>query len=154
MAYEDLKGYGFHERTASEVQEISKKGGKASGEARRRKADFRKALNLILTTQIDSPEWTPVLEAMGLDSTVESAVNAAIIKKALEGDVKAYTVIRDTLGMSTKDDIDVKEKEAKIKHTEAQAEKLQPEEKEEFEDDGFLDALRGTAKEDWEDEES
>ena len=74
---ENLNGHGFHERTAEEQRAIAIAGGKASGEARRRKADFRKTLNLLLTAEIDSPEWTPVLEAMGLDSTLESAVNAA-----------------------------------------------------------------------------
>jgi len=124
--YENIKGKGFDSRTTDELREITSRGGKNSGETRRRKADFKKALNMILTSEIDSPEWTPTLQAMGLESTIESAVNAAIIKKALEGDIRAYSVIRDTLGLSIKDDIDVMEKEAKIKHTEAQAEKLQP----------------------------
>jgi phage terminase large subunit len=128
MANENnLKGKGFESRTTSELREIARKGGKASGEARRRKADFRKTLNLILTAQIDSPEWTPILEAMGLESTIESAVNAAIIKEALQGDVKAYAIIRDTLGQTTKSDIDIEEQKAKIRHTKAQVDKLQPE---------------------------
>ena len=40
----------------SEAREYGKKGGKASGEARRRKANFRKTLNLLLTTEIDNEE--------------------------------------------------------------------------------------------------
>mgnify|MGYP001240329708 CR=1 FL=1 len=64
-------------RTKNEARERGRNGGKKSGEVRRRKADFRKTLNLLLTTEIDSPEWTPVLEALGLDSTLESAMLAA-----------------------------------------------------------------------------
>ena len=69
----------------SEAREYGRRGGKASGESRRRKADFRKTLNALLTAEIDNPEWTPLLEALGLDSTLESAVNAAIIREALAG---------------------------------------------------------------------
>lgn len=124
--YENLNGHGFHERTAEEQRAIAVAGGKASGEARRRKADFRKTLNLLLTAEIDSPEWTPVLQALGLDSTLESAVNAAVIKKALAGNVRAYEAIRDTLGQTLKSDLDIEEQLAKIVHLKAQAEALQP----------------------------
>ena len=110
---ENLKGHGFHERTASEQREIAVMGGKASGESRRRKADFRKTLNALLTAEIDSPEWTPLLESLGLDSTMESAINAAMIKEALNGDVRAYTAIRDTLGQTTKSDVDLEEQQSK-----------------------------------------
>ena len=91
----------------SEAREYGRRGGKASGESRRRKADFRKILNALLTAEIDNPEWTPLLEALGLDSTLESAVNAAIIREALAGDVKAYIAIRDTLGQTTKSEADL-----------------------------------------------
>lgn len=110
----------------SEAREYGRRGGKASGESRRRKADFRKTLNLLLTAEIDNPEWTPILEAMGLDSTLESAVNAAIIKKALAGNVKAYEAIRDTLGQTLKSELDIEEQLAKIAHLNAQADALKP----------------------------
>lgn len=112
MANEDnLKGHGFHERTASEQREIARMGGKASGEARRKKANFRKTLNMLLTTKIDSPEWTPILEALGLDSTLESAVNMAMIKEAMMGNVKAYEAIAKYSGQSAQTDADLKEQE-------------------------------------------
>lgn len=103
----------FSKRSVEETREIGRKGGKASGESRRRKADFRKTLNMLLTSKIDSPEWTPMLNALGLESTLESAINAAIIKQALDGDVKAYNAIRDTIGQTTKDDGDLEEQKAR-----------------------------------------
>lgn len=109
MGYENIKGKGFDSRTTEELREITSRAGKASGVARRRKADFRKTLNLLLTAEIDSPEWTPMLEALGLDSTLESAINAAIIKEALQGNIKAYIAIRDTLGQTTKSQEDLEE---------------------------------------------
>lgn len=49
MANEDnLKGHGFHERTASEQREIASMGGKASGKSRREQAAFRDCINAIL----------------------------------------------------------------------------------------------------------
>ena len=108
---DNLKGRGFHERTASEQREISVLGGKASGKVRRRKADFRKTLNLLLTSKIDNPEWSPTLEALGLESTLEAAVNAAMIKKALAGDVKAYEAIAKYAGQTDKTDADLAEQQ-------------------------------------------
>ena len=107
--YENIRRKGFDHRTTEELREITSRGGKASGAARRRKADFRKTLNLLLTAEIDSPEWTPMLEALGLDSTLESAINAAVIKEALQGNIKAYIAIRDTLGQTTKSQEDLEE---------------------------------------------
>lgn len=108
----------------SEARENGRKGGKASGAARRRKADFRKTLNLLLTAEIDSPEWTPVLQALGLDSTLEAAVNMAMIKKALEGDVKAYEAIAKYAGQSDRTEKDDAEQAAKTEREKAQAETL------------------------------
>lgn len=122
--YENIKDKGFDKRTTEELREITSRAGRASGESRRRKADFRKTLNMLLTAEIDNPEWTPILQELGLDSTLESAVNMAMIKKALLGDVKAYVAIRDTLGQTTKSDRDLKEQDEKIKSA-----KLENEEK-------------------------
>ncbi len=106
---DNLKGHGFHERTANEQREIAKKGGRASGEARRRKADFKKNLNKILTSEIENEEITPILKAMGLESTLESAVNMAMIKKAMQGDTKAYELIARFSGQTDKTEEDLEE---------------------------------------------
>lgn len=142
---DNLKGHGFHERTAEEQRKLAVMGGKASGEARRRKADFRKALNLLLTCQIDDEMWRPTLEAMGLECTIETAVNAAMIKAALSGDVKAYIAIRDTIGQTTKSDDDLEEQKLKIKQTK----RKMGDDDDQREDDGLMDALKDTAAADW-----
>lgn len=107
--YENIKDYGFDKRTAEERRELARKAGKASGEARRRKADFRKTLNRLLTAEIDSPEWTPLLESLGLESTLETALNMAMIKKGLEGDVKAYEAVARFAGQSAQTEADEEE---------------------------------------------
>ena len=132
-------------RTKSEARERGRAGGKASGEARRRKADFRRTLNALLTTEIDSTEWTPIPKAMGLDSTLESAVNMAMIKEALAGNVKAYVAIKDVLGQTSKSDTDLEEQQLRMAATKS---KLGTDVEEEPED-GFLDALNESAADDW-----
>lgn len=138
----------FSNRSRAEVEEINRRGGKASGESRRKKANFRKTLNALLTAEIDSPEWSPVLEALGLDSTLESAVNAAMIKEALSGNVKAYEAIAKYSGQTERTDADQEEQQLRMAVTKA---KMGVNDEDEMEDDGFLDALNGTADTDWED---
>lgn len=107
--YENIKDYGFDKRTAKEQREIAVMGGKASGEARRRKAGFRKTLNMLLTAEIDSEEWKPVLEALGVECTLESALNMAMIKEGLAGNVKAYEAIAKYAGQSNQTERDDEE---------------------------------------------
>lgn len=135
----------FSKRSKNEAREWGKKGGKASGAARRKKADFRKTLNALLTAEIDSEEWTPFLESLGLDSTVEAAVNAAMIREALSGNVKAYIAIRDTLGQTTKSEEDLEEQKARTAAVKARTGPSDDEE--EVQDDGFMDALKNSG--DW-----
>jgi hypothetical protein len=144
----NLIGKGFESRTTRELREIASAGGKASGEARRKKADFRKTINTLLTAEINSPEWSPVLEALGLDSTLESAVNAAMIKEALCGNVKAYEAIAKYSGQSEKTDTDQEEQNLRMAASKA---KMGVDDEGEVEDDGFLDALNGSGSTDWED---
>lgn len=72
------------------TQEEAKKGGIASGEARRRKRDLRQALEALL-----EKDFT------GKDGTTLSGAEAIALKqmeKALKGDTRAFEVVRDTSG--------------------------------------------------------
>ena len=95
--------------SSNEAREYGKRGGKASGKARRRKADFRKMLHMLLTVEIDSEEWKPVLEALGVECTLESALNMAIIREGLSGNVKAYEAIARYSGQSAQTEADLEE---------------------------------------------
>ena len=109
----------------SEAREYGRRGGKASGAARRRKADFRKTLNMLLTAEIDSEEWKPVLETLGVECTLESALNMAMIKEGLAGNVKAYEAIAKYAGQNYRTDADLEEQAAKIQLMQAQKQKVQ-----------------------------
>lgn len=110
--YENIKDKGFDHRTTEELRVITSNGGKASGEARRRKADFRKTLNMLLTAKVDSPEWEQVLNSLGVDCTLESALLMAQIKKAVNGDTKAASFVAKYSGQSDKTDEDIKNRDA------------------------------------------
>lgn len=99
-------------RTKNEARERGRNGGKKSGEVRRRKADFRRTLNLLLTAEIDSPEWTPFLETLGLESTLESAMLAAQIKEALAGNTKAAYFVAQYAGQSSEPEENIRNREA------------------------------------------
>ena len=109
--YENIKDANS-ERTPRERRELAIKAGKASGEARRRKADFRRTLNLLLTAKIDNPDWTPVLEALGLESTLENAMLAAQIKEAMEGNTKAAYFVAQYAGQSGRTDDEIRNRTA------------------------------------------
>lgn len=110
--YENIKDKGFDHRSTGELREIQSRGGKRSGEVRRRNADFRKTLNMLLTAEIDSDEYGPVLEALGVESTLESAMLMSMIKAALEGNVKAAYFVAQYAGQSDKPDEDIRNREA------------------------------------------
>lgn len=117
MANEDnLNGYGFHERTASEQREIAKMGGIASGKARRKKANLKKALNTILTAEATN-KTAAVLESLGFENTNEMAIMLSLTQQALKGNVRAIELI-NKMATSEKDELDRKEQKARIKQLE------------------------------------
>lgn len=120
--YENIKDKGFDHRTTDELREIAKMGGKASGEARRKRADFRKTLNTLLTVKIEN-DMTPALEALGLESTLESAMLMAQINEAMKGNTKAAYFVAQYAGQSGLSDEDIRNKEAdtELKYARKQA---------------------------------
>lgn len=99
-------------RTPEERRELAKKAGQASGKARRRKANFQKTLNLLLTAEIDNEEWKPVLESLGVECTLESALLMAQIKAALDGDTQAAKFVAQYSGQSNRAEEDLENKKA------------------------------------------
>lgn len=82
-------------RSKDEAKSRGRKGGLASGTARREKKSLRQRLELLLKAQD---------QESGKENA--DAITAALIAKALAGDVKAYEVIRDTIGEKPTDKMD------------------------------------------------
>lgn len=130
-------------RTPEERRELAKKAGQASGRARRRKADFRKTLNLLLTAEIDNEEWKPVLELLGVECTLESALLMAQIKMALAGDTQAAKFVAQYSGQSARAEEDLENKKADTELIKARKEAITGEN----ENDEALDRLDQILKE-------
>lgn len=130
-------------RTPEERRELAKKAGQASGRARRRKADFRKTLNLLLTAEIDNEEWKPVLESLGVECTLESALLMAQIKMALAGDTQAAKFVAQYSGQSARAEEDLENKKADTELIKARKEAITGEN----ENDEALDRLDQILKE-------
>lgn len=111
-------------RTPRERRELAKIAGQASGKARRRKADFRKTLNLLLTAEIDNEEWKPVLESLGVECTLESALLMAQIKAALDGDTQAAKFVAQYSGQSNRAEEDLENKKAETELIKARKESI------------------------------
>ena len=79
----------LRDRTTEEQRKIAIQGGKASGEARRKKRDIRLALEALLEKDY---------QANG--ETLSGAEYIAVkqMEKAIEGDTRAFEVIRDSAG--------------------------------------------------------
>ena len=135
-------------RTPDERRELARKAGKASGKARRRKADFRKTLNMLLTAEIDNEEWKPVLESLGVECTLESALLMAQIKEAMNGNTKAAYFVAHYAGQSDQTASD--DEEQKIRTDRAKRARDQEVGIDDNQDENiknFLDAVRPTQDE-------
>ena len=94
----------FANMTPEERRENGRKGGIASGEAKRKKKAMRERLEILLELPIRSGKGAD-LEAIknfaalkGKNITVQDAMMIAQIQKALKGDTTAAAFVRDTAG--------------------------------------------------------
>lgn len=83
------------ERTPSELREMTRKGGVASGKARRTKKTFKELLKIALEMRTKN------------GNTNAEEIVASLILKAQSGDVKAFEAVRDTIGEKPKDEVDL-----------------------------------------------
>ncbi|HEP5886938.1 TPA: stress-induced protein [Streptococcus pyogenes] len=104
----------MNQRSKDEARRLGSKGGKASGIARRKKADLKKALNTVLTSKVHQSKLANLLEEMGFENSYEMAIVFSMANKATQGDVRAAEWISKTLD-NEKDDLDKKEQRERIK---------------------------------------
>ena len=78
--------------TAETAAKAGAKGGTVTGERNRARKTLRAELELLLQTH--------AVDKLGKPSknTVQEAIVLALAKKALQGDTKAFEIIRDTIG--------------------------------------------------------
>lgn len=100
--------------SSDEARELGRKGGIASGKARRRKADLKRAFNTILKADVANENISKQLEALGFEATNEMALAMVMMQKAMKGNVKAFEQIARLVAIDTKDSLDRKEQRERI----------------------------------------
>lgn len=108
---ENLKS--FNTLTPSERSKITSKGGKASGKARRKKADLKQAMETILSSDVTSDQARESLESLGFEPTNEMLLAFKMFQQAANGNVRAFEAI--TKVTNVKDKHDTAEQKERIK---------------------------------------
>lgn len=119
----------MNRRTESEQRKIATAGGKASGEARRKKRNMRKAAEMLLNMPVSKNQKTlkATMQALGIseeDMDYSMGVMATMLIQAANGSVKAAQFLRDTAGYNPAQ----QQKEAEFRYQKSQ-DKLDREER-------------------------
>lgn len=88
----------FSKDDVEKARAAGRKGGVASGVAKRRKRTFRELIETVMTMEVDDPVVHAKLRELGLDPTHDMAITMAAVKKAENGDIEATRYLRDTKG--------------------------------------------------------
>ena len=103
----------MNKRSLEEQKELQRKGGKASGIARRRKADLKKAFETLLSLDVTDSKIKKQLEEMGMAGNNEALLAFATFQQAVKGNQKATeNIIKLT---NTKDRYDIQEQKERIR---------------------------------------
>lgn len=81
--------------STEKAREIGRKGGIASGKAKRERKTLKMELEALLE----------VMDKNG--DSVQKKMSFALIKKAVSGDVRAFETIRDTIGQKPKENLNI-----------------------------------------------
>ena len=92
--------------TSSEARKNGKKGGIASGEARRAKKSLREAMQILMDADLTGKD--------GKTMTGTEAMAAKAFQAALKGDWKAWELVRDTAGQKPVERVMVADVEASV----------------------------------------
>lgn len=106
------------QRSLSELRKIGAKGGRKSGESRRRKKSMREKMKILLSLPACDNDLEE-LKAIGIeieDSDNEMVIIKGLFLKAATGDVSAIREIRNILGKdNSSEELALKKKELELK---------------------------------------
>lgn len=103
---ENLKSMG--DRTTDEQRLIARKGGKASGKARRDKREQKQIILDVLSMPMTDGNIDKIksfADAEGANLSINQAIVIQQVKRALKGDTKAAEYLRDTAGQKPSDKV-------------------------------------------------
>ncbi len=118
---QNLKKFGSGDLSESKEREMQSRGGKRSGETRRKKRQMKAAAKLLLDMPVVGENAVKNLETLGFseeDMTNQMALLVRVFQKALQtGDVRAAEFLRDTAGYNP--ETNLKERQFKFEKDQA-----------------------------------
>lgn len=88
--------------STEEAREIGRKGGLASGEARRKRKTMREQAELLLSLAVKNPKLKKAMSELGIDEDEQNnqmAMIIAVMNKAItKGDIQAFNSLQATIG--------------------------------------------------------
>lgn len=143
---ENIRKYSFDKLTAEKQRELAVKGGKASGAAKRKKADLKKAMELLLSLDVNDPKIKKQLENLGMTGDNQSLVAFSVFQQAVKGNQKA---VENMLKLTNaKDKHDIAEQKERIKALKLENQKREQEEEQTTEQklDSYFEKLQEVIK--------
>lgn len=90
----------LNKRTKSEQREYARKGGKKSGEVRRKRKAMKEQMEMLLSLPFKSKKQFNFMKELGIEEDNidnQMALMVAMYSKALKGDVQAFNTIREVV---------------------------------------------------------
>ncbi len=87
--------------STSKAREIGKKGGLNSGISRREKKLIKEQLKMLMSLEITDDNLKEQIKALGIEEseiTIQMAICVALAQQALQGNIRAFEIVRDTMG--------------------------------------------------------
>lgn len=126
MAYEENL-IPVTERTKEEAREISRKGGIASGKARRKKANLKRTLEALLKMDIPDAKLKRQLEELGLDPSMEQGLALSVLLTTIKkGNMKDLSILMEML-QQTATPADKREQKARTERLQQEVKNMEEE---------------------------
>lgn len=100
----------FNSLTEKEQREITSKGGKASAKKRRQNKTFKEIINKFLDGQVSDERLKQQMIEFGFADKEVSNKSCAVFalwREAIQGNTKAFELLRDTIGEKPQDQINI-----------------------------------------------
>ena len=97
----------YSDMTEEEKKAFHSAGGRAGGKAKARQRTFRETLRAALAREITVEQGREHLQALGYDGKWMDLLSQAQVEKASRGDTEAFRAVRDTIGESPRQGVDV-----------------------------------------------
>lgn len=102
----------LNERSQRERKEISHKGAIASNNAKREKRLLKQQFEMLMELGLNEDGLKQKIMSLGItenETTIQMGLCVSMVQQALNGDIKAFEIIRDILGENPKNNVETKE---------------------------------------------